>query len=81
LSKWVEDVRSNAPEDREEIAINMAAFADYVAEYWVDRNNRLKWNHFDNEGTRTNNHLDGRHSKLKKHASHPHSNIFVLIER
>jgi len=52
----VEDVWFNALEDREEIAINTTAFADYVTKYSVDGNNRQQWNHFDNEGPRTNNH-------------------------
>ena len=76
----VEDVWFNALEDSEEIAINTTAFADYVTEYWVEGNNRQQWNHFDNEGPRTNNHLEGWHGKLKKHLNHAHPNIFVLIE-
>ena len=76
----VEDVWLNALEDSEEIAINTTAFADYATEYWVQGNNRQQWNHFDNEDPRTNNHLEGRHSKLKKHINHVHPNIFVLTE-
>jgi hypothetical protein len=72
----VEDVWFNALEDSEEIAINMTAFADYVTEYWVEGNNRQQWNHFDNEGPRTNNHLEGWHGKLKKSTSTTHTPTF-----
>ncbi|VDI62638.1 Hypothetical predicted protein [Mytilus galloprovincialis] len=76
----VEDVWFTALEDAEEIAINTTAFADYVTEYWVEGYNRQHWNHFSNEGPRTNNHLEGWHSKLKKHVNHAHPNIYILIE-
>jgi hypothetical protein len=64
----------------EEIAINTTAFADYVTEYWVEGNNHQQWNHFDNEGPHTNNHLERWHGKLKKHLNHAHPNIFFLID-
>ncbi|VDI04710.1 Hypothetical predicted protein [Mytilus galloprovincialis] len=76
----VEDVWFTALEDAEEIAINTTAFADYVTEYWVEGYNRQHWNHFSNEGPRTNNHLEGWHSKLKKHVNHAHPNIYIMIE-
>ncbi|XP_071177801.1 uncharacterized protein [Mytilus edulis] len=76
----VEDVWFTALEDAEEFAINTTAFADYVTEYWVEGYNRQHWNHFSNEGPRTNNHLEGWHSKLKKHVNHAHPNIYILIE-
>ena len=37
------------------------------------------WNHFDTDGPRTTNHLEGWHHKLKNHVAHPHPNIFYLI--
>ena len=56
------------------------AFKDYVTEYWVEGQERDQWNHFTNEGPRTNNHLEGWHSKLKKLVRHAHPNIYQLIE-
>ena len=48
----------------------------------VQRTGRQRWDchYFDNEGPRTNNHLEGWHGRLKKHLNHAHPNIFVLIE-
>jgi hypothetical protein len=42
------------------------------------RKQRQQWNHFDNEGPRTNNLLEGWHGKLQNHLNHAHPNIFVL---
>jgi hypothetical protein len=47
--------------------------------YWAEINRHL-WNHYQTEGPRTTNHLEGWHSKLKKHLQHPHHNIFNLIK-
>ena len=80
-SELIEEAWSNALADSDEIAINISAFANYATEYWIEVNNRQQWNHFDNEGPRTNNHLEGWHGRLKKHLNHAHpNNIFVLIE-
>ena len=38
------------------------------------------WNYFSYDGPRTNNRLEGWHSKLKKIAKKPHPNIFELID-
>ena len=38
------------------------------------------WNHFDNDNGRTNNNVEGFHSKLNKRACHPHQNIYSFIE-
>ncbi|VDI03735.1 Hypothetical predicted protein [Mytilus galloprovincialis] len=38
------------------------------------------WNHYLTQGPRTTNHLEGWHSKLKKHVTHAHPNIFELIK-
>ena len=76
----VEDVWFNALEDSEDIHIDATAFADYVTEHWIEGQERDQWNHFTNEGPRTNNHLEGCHSKLKKLVRHAHPNIFQPIE-
>lgn len=76
----VEDVWFNALEDAEVIPMDTTDFADYVTTQWVEGQDRDEWNHFTNEGPRTNNHLEGWHSKLKKLVRHAHPNIFQLIE-
>ena len=79
-AEFVEDVWFNALEDAEDLPFNTTPFADYVTEYWVEGNDRHQWNHFVNEGPRTNNHLEGWHSKLKKLVNHAHPNIYQLID-
>ncbi|KAJ8299236.1 LOW QUALITY PROTEIN: hypothetical protein KUTeg_023296 [Tegillarca granosa] len=80
-SASVEDVWLNALESINEadIDINTTPFCDYVTEYWVE-NNRDIWNHFENEGPRTTNHLEGWHNKLKKQVRCAHPNIFNLLK-
>jgi hypothetical protein len=46
---------------------------------WEDASHQHIWNHFDTDGPRTTNHLEGWHHKLKNHVAHPHPNIFYLI--
>lgn len=45
---------------------NILKFCDYVTEQRVESEGREVWNHFDTEGCRTTNHLEGWHGKLKK---------------
>ncbi|KAK3097880.1 hypothetical protein FSP39_014087 [Pinctada imbricata] len=53
-------------------------FVDYVTEQWVDRD-RLVWNHFNSDGPRTTNHLEGWHSKIKKQVQIAHPNMYQII--
>jgi len=76
----LEDYWFNAIEDADDIPENITPLADYVTETWVESDNRLHWNHFATEGHRTNNNLEGWHSKLRKLVNHPHPNIYVLIQ-
>lgn len=78
----VEDVWFNALTDIDDVETNAnyVPFTDYVTTYWVEQNRHL-WNHYTTEGPRTTNHLEGWHSKLKKHVQHPHPNIFRLIKQ
>ena len=39
-----------------------------------------KWNMYSEEGPRTNSHLEGWHSKVKKIAGKNHLNIFEMVE-
>lgn len=55
-------------------------FHDYVTETWVDgRFPQATWNHYQTEGPRTNNHLEGWHNKLKKRVKTAHPNIFKIV--
>ena len=38
------------------------------------------WNHFQNKGPRTNNHLEGWHNRLNRLARKAHPNLFESIE-
>ena len=38
------------------------------------------WNYFDHPGPRTNNHMEGWHSRLKKVVGKPHPNIYELVD-
>jgi hypothetical protein len=48
---------------------------DYVTETWVEGSIQ-GWNQFDNDGTRTTNHIEGWHSKVNKACQRSHPNIF-----
>lgn len=37
------------------------------------------WNHFENEGERTTNHVESWHSKMNRRARVRHPNIFMFI--
>jgi hypothetical protein len=75
----IEDVWFNALNDIEDIDIpaNTTTFTDYVTTQWID-GDRQVWNHFNTDGLRTTNHIEGWHNKLKK-VSHAHPNIYTLI--
>ena len=52
-----------------------------VKRLWVNGQFQFhQWNYFDFEGPRTNNYVEGWHSRLKKVVGKPHPNIFELIE-
>ena len=77
----VEDVWLNALEDIGEAdnVPDTTSFTDYVTELWVE-GNRVSWNHYQTEGPRTTNHLEGWHNKIKKNVHHAHPNIYQIIE-
>ena len=45
-------------------------FDDCVTEQWVE-----SWNHYDNDGPRTTNNVEGWHSKINKICKTAHTNI------
>jgi hypothetical protein len=74
-----ESIQENAP-----LNINgVESFIDYVVNTWIDEIyglfNRTIWTHFDNNGARTNNHLEGFHYKINKCMGKIHPNIFEMI--
>ncbi len=69
--------------DQNDVAL--MRFCDYVTKTWVDNLTALFpieiWNQSDNVGgVRTNNHLEGWHSRLNKELGRPHPNVYALIE-
>lgn len=69
-----EQLRLNPPN------YNIAEFSDYFQQTWLGRWTPNFWNHYARTGPRTNNHLEGFHSKLNKCFQHPHPNIFIFLE-
>lgn len=76
-----EDYWFNALEDIEDADTNIVTrgFTDYVTSYWVEVNRNL-WNNYATKGSRTTNHLEGWHGKLKKVVKTPHPNIYSIIQ-
>ncbi|KAJ8322426.1 hypothetical protein KUTeg_000022 [Tegillarca granosa] len=54
-------------------------FSDYVTETWVE-NNCPMWNHYETEGPRTTNHLEGWHHKLNNQMHRAHPYIIKLLQ-
>ncbi|XP_046583798.1 uncharacterized protein LOC124290982 [Haliotis rubra] len=58
-------------------------FNDYITTTWVDDDARFPlpiWNHHDTFGPRTNNNIEGFHSRLNATLSHRHPKIFRFME-
>ena len=69
-------VKAEAPEEP-----GIADFATYFEQTWlVEHYPPSLSNVFDAETVRTNNHLEGWHSKLKKVVGKAHPNIFEILE-
>ena len=77
----VEDVWFNALDDLEDadLPVNITPFADYVTAQWVE-GDRVLWNHYDTDGPRTTNNLEGWHGRLERKVDHAHPNIFNIID-
>ena len=55
--------------------------SDYTTTYWVEgEQGRSTWNHYDTDGPRTTNHVEGWHGKLSQQMSGSHPNIYRLID-
>ena len=55
-------------------------FMDYFDQQWMATWPPSIWNHYNKNGPRTNNHLEGFHSKLNKHFTSAHPNIFLFLD-
>ena len=51
-----------------------------VEDFWLSHRRIHQWNHYQTEGPRTNNHLEGWHNKLKKKVGITHRTIYKLID-
>ena len=53
----------------------------YFEQTWmIGQFHPRQWNYFDFEGPRTNNHVEGWHSRLKKVVGKAHPNVYEIIE-
>ncbi|XP_021350012.1 uncharacterized protein LOC110448209 [Mizuhopecten yessoensis] len=75
-----QSVRRAALEDIDDADVpqDTTPFTDYNVTQWIDRDQQL-WNHFETEGPRTTNRIEGWHRKLKKKVEHAHPNIYSII--
>ncbi|XP_046545931.1 uncharacterized protein LOC124256049 [Haliotis rubra] len=74
---WFEVIEQSPDGDR------VAAFNDYVTSTWVEDDAKFPahiWNQHENTGPRSNNHLEGFHSGLKKRIPRSHPNIYQFVE-
>ncbi|XP_033753121.1 LOW QUALITY PROTEIN: uncharacterized protein LOC117336618 [Pecten maximus] len=76
----VDDVWFSALDDNEDISGETTRLKDYVTEIWIEGQHIAFWNHYDNDGPRTTNHVEGWHSKVNKLCQHAHPNIFVAVQ-
>ena len=66
----------NAPE----IDIDLNRFLEYFTETWLEGNvDIIQWNHYENDGPRTNNHVEAYNLKVQKHLKCSHPNIWLFI--
>ncbi|XP_054715332.1 uncharacterized protein LOC129224808 [Uloborus diversus] len=72
-------IQENQPSTGEE-----DTFISYMAETWLDEQDAKFpisiWNHFDTNGARTNNVVEGWHSSLNNKASIRHLDLFSMIK-
>ena len=78
-SQRVEDVWFQALEDNDDNTAAVVRFKDYVTETWIEGHFEF-WNHFDPDGPRTTNAVEGWHHKLYRMCRRGHPNIYVFIE-
>ncbi len=76
---WQYQVRSK-PSISEQHKIT--TFLNYFYNQWLNNNSLplSDWNHFENTGPRTNNHVEGFNYKLGEYIDCDHPNIYSLVE-
>ncbi|XP_021370385.1 uncharacterized protein LOC110461289 [Mizuhopecten yessoensis] len=79
-TRQVEDVWFNALDENEDNSPEVTRFKDYVTETWVEGQQLDLWNHYDNTGPRTTNHVEGWHSKVNRMCKHAHPNIYAIVK-
>ena len=53
----------------------------YFSNTWVSGSYQVRqWNYYKVDGPRTNNHIEGWHSRLKRVIGKAHPNIYELVE-
>ncbi|XP_067668191.1 uncharacterized protein [Haliotis asinina] len=56
-------------------------FVEYFRRTWMDGSYPLiMWNYFKYDGPRTNNHVEGFHTRLMKKAGKSHPNLFEVVQ-
>jgi len=71
---WLEIIADSPQGDR------VMEVMDYVTTTWIEGQwSPAMWNHFGNDGHRTNNHLEGWHHKLNQVVKKAHPNIYDMI--
>ena len=72
---WIA-IKANAP-----LLTNVDDLCEYFENTWLNGDFPLRsWNHYDTDGPRTNNHVEGWHSKMNTIAGKVHPNVFELVE-
>ncbi|XP_021339484.1 uncharacterized protein LOC110440643, partial [Mizuhopecten yessoensis] len=79
-TQQVEDVWFNALDENEDNSPEVTRFKDYVTGTWVEGQQLDLWNHYDNTGPRTTNHVEGWHSKVNRMCKHAHPNIYAIVK-
>ncbi|XP_052794562.1 uncharacterized protein LOC128227768 [Mya arenaria] len=75
----VEDVWFEALDDCDDDSAQVLRFKDYITEQWVE-GDRQAWNHFNNDGPWTTNHVEGWQHKINNQLKHCHPNIYTLLD-
>ncbi|CAF0849480.1 unnamed protein product [Brachionus calyciflorus] len=73
--RWT-NILDNIPKTPDQDTIK---FIKYFVDTWLRGKYEFFWNHFDNTGPRTNNHLEGYHAKLSAIPSAKTSNVLTFI--
>lgn len=59
--------------------LDVLRFKDYLTDTWVE-GHLMIWNHFDNDGPRTTNAVEGWHHKVYRMCRRPHPNVYMFIQ-